>query len=129
MVNGSRSTETAVTVQGIEQTSYGGYDVPTSAIQEIRVERFNPPAEFATPGNMETSIRGATSQYHGEVIYDLRNTLLNSGSFYSPRPAAGIPGYALATNFGGPLYIPKIYPKDKTFIFFDYERNKASSFS
>lgn len=163
-INGTRRNSVNWLVDGVSNTDVGSnitlLSVPTvDSIQEFRVITSVPTAEFgrAAGGVVNLVTRGGTREFHGGVYEFLRNDKLNANSFFNN--AAGrfgdrgeipendprfgnerFPRSILRYNnfgytIGGPVWIPKIYPRggDKTFFFFSQEfrriiRQSAESF-
>ena len=68
---------------------------------------------------------GRQSDFHGDVYEFLRNDDFNARNFFQP----SVPEYRkndFGYTLGGPVYIPKVYNKnkDKTFFFFSEEWHK-----
>ncbi|MDQ2843991.1 MAG: TonB-dependent receptor [Acidobacteriota bacterium] len=114
------------------------------AIAEFRVLTSTIPAIYGrTTGGVETfTTKSGTNQFHGTGYDILQNEDLNSNSWFNNGYAASCtpqPGcrsqYArpidkknnYGGNFGGPVWIPKIYNgKNKTFFFFNWEQYKQN---
>lgn len=129
MITGARSNQTSVNVMGVKQVQFQTYNAALSAMEEVKIERFNTPAEYLSPATVEMTLRSGTREIHGEFGVDLRNQRLVSGNFFNPRPPIGAPDYVGYFNVGTPVYIPKLYPqRNRTFFFMAYERNKRLNF-
>ena len=83
-------------------------------------------AEFGNTGgavvNMVT--KSGTNQYHGTGYWYYRNAVLNANSFFSNRAGSARPDshrHLYGGTIGGPIR------KDKTFVFFTYERTAGRS--
>jgi hypothetical protein len=114
---------------GVKQVQFQTYNAALSAMEEVKIERFNTPAEYLSPATVEMTLRSGTRDIHGEFGVDLRNQRLVSGNFFNPRPPVGAPDYVAYFNVGTPVYIPKIYPRrNRTFLFLAFERNKRLNF-
>lgn len=111
------------------------------SIAEFRVLTSTIPAIYGrTTGGVETfTIKNGTNQFHGTAYDILQNEKLNSNSWFNngfaaqcapndqvcrdrnARPIDKKNNYG--GNFGGPVWIPKLYNgKDKTFFFFNWEQ-------
>jgi hypothetical protein len=129
MITGARSNQTSVNVMGVKQVQFQTYNAALSAMEEVKIERFNTPAEYLSPATVEMTLRSGTRDIHGEFGVDLRNQRLVAGNFFNPRPPVGAPDYVAYFNVGTPVYIPKIYPRrNRTFLFLAVERNKRLNF-
>lgn len=129
MITGARSNQTSVNVMGVKQVQFQTYNAALSAMEEVKVERFNTPAEYLSPATVEMTLRGGTRDIHGELGVDLRNQRLVAGNFFNPRPPVGVPDYVGYFNVGGPVYIPKPHrQRNRSFFFLAFERNKRLNF-
>ncbi|MBV9037644.1 MAG: carboxypeptidase regulatory-like domain-containing protein, partial [Acidobacteriaceae bacterium] len=102
------------------------------AISEFRVITSTIPATYGrTTGGIETfGTKSGTNRYHGTAYDILQNEDLNANSWFnnangSPRPIDKKNDYGV--NFGGPVWIPKVYNgRDKTFFFFNWEQYRQN---
>ncbi len=111
------------------------------AISEFKVLTATLPAEYGrTTGAIETfTTKSGTNEFHGTAYDILQNDDLNANSWFNngfaarcaPGDAACRSQYARPVdkkndyggNFGGPVWIPKIYNgKNRTFFFFNWEQ-------
>ncbi len=101
------------------------------AIAEFTVETSNSSVStgFGDAGQVNVVTKSGTRDFHGTGWEYLRNDKLDANNFFTnlngqPRPPLrfNIYGY----NIGGPVFIPKIYPrkKSRTFFFFNEEWRK-----
>lgn len=129
---GMRISYPSVTIDGVSNNDLGSSQTtPTpinmDAVAEVKVLMNNYQAEYGrTAGVLVQSVtKSGTNQLHGSGYYYKRNEEFNANNFFSNRAGTPIPRYRFNTwgyNFGGPVYIPKIYPhKDKLFFFFSQE--------
>ncbi len=74
--------------------------------------------------------KSGTNKLHGSLFEFLRNSAMDSRSFFSPKGTA-FPSFRLnqfGGSFGGPIVLPKLYNgKDRTFFFVDYEGYRRDS--
>ncbi|MCI0350666.1 MAG: hypothetical protein L0Z53_14680, partial [Acidobacteriales bacterium] len=135
-VFGSRDRAHNVTVDGIDANE-SSVPNPQSNIhrltpdntQEYRVVTHNATAEFGrnSGANVAISTRQGTNQFHGDLFYFHRNTVLNSQEFFA-KAEAQLDGtqpekpIILLHQFGGDIGGPII--KDRTFFFFSYQGNR-----
>jgi hypothetical protein len=104
------------------------------AIQEFKVLTSNYGAQYGRNGSgtVEVETKSGTNAFHGDVYEFVRNDIFNAqnyfngpfwgGSGITPEYKKNDYGY----TFGGPVYIPKVYNKDKkkTFFFWSEEWRK-----
>jgi hypothetical protein len=141
-INGTRRNAVNWLVDGVSNTDIGSsitlLSIPTvDSIQEFRVITSVPTAEFGRAGGGVVNLvtRGGSRKFHGGVYEFMRNDKLNANSFLNnaagTNPLTGQPISRrpilrynnFGWNFGGPVWIPKLYPRggDKTFFFFSQE--------
>ncbi len=74
--------------------------------------------------------KSGTNRLHGSLFEFLRNSAMDSRSFFNPKGTA-FPTFRLnqfGGSFGGPVVLPKLYHgKDKTFFFVDFEGYRRDS--
>src|SRR5690348_3162726 len=125
-VTGSRSDNSNYTLDG---TYNNGAFFKTAAIapsidaiSEFKIQT-NMSARFgaAAGANINVSIRSGTNEYHVGLYEFLRNSKLDSRSYFAAsRPAFKFNQFGF--TLGGPIKIPKVYDgKNRTFFFFNYE--------
>ena len=105
----------SLVVDGMPSSSIG---VPTSAIQEVRINQNPYSAEFARPGpgRIEIITRGGSTQYHGAVNFLLRDYHLDArNAFAAERPVEQ------RRVFDGYLSGPVAHSKKTTFVFGFYQ--------
>jgi hypothetical protein len=93
------------------------------AIAEIHVSTAGFQAEFGrnSGGAINFTTKSGTRQFHGTGHWDHRNEDLNANSFFNNRSGVPRPIYRymiLGYSLGGPLYIPKVFNRDKKSLFF-----------
>ncbi len=86
------------------------------AIGEIKVSTISNNAEYAQVGDITTTSRGGTNQYHGSVYWYHQNGAFDARDFFSPRQSAP---FKVSNDFGFSAGGPIV--KNKTFAFGDYE--------
>jgi hypothetical protein len=94
---------------------------PYEAIEEFKVQNTLFPAEYGRGlGIINYTLRSGSNQYHGGLFEFLRNDKLDARPFFArTRPVVRFNEYG--GNFGGPVWIPKVYNgRDKTFFNFNY---------
>jgi hypothetical protein len=116
-------------------TTWGGttgtfYQPSVEALSEVKIET----AGFSAANGRDLStyqavIRAGTNEYHGTVLENFENSVLRAWNPYTKMTLA--PGAKKRTlqrnelggNFGGPVWIPKLYNgRDRAFFFVNYER-------
>ena len=119
-VGGSRENRTDWLYDGIDdgELTSGALGVVPSidALQEFNVLTSNYSIEYGTRAGPTVLLvsKSGGNQFHGTLFDFLRNTFLNSSSYFSPVN----PEY-IRNQFGGSVGGP--IRKDKTFFFFDYQ--------
>ncbi len=152
VIAGNRRNSTNYLVDGVSNVDVGSnitlLSTPTvDSIQEFRIITSVPTAEFgrASGGVVNVVTRGGGREFHGGLYEFFRNDKLNANNFLnnaqgrfcddgsvaplgrncgderSPRPTLRYNNFGY--NIGGPVWIPKAYPRggDKTFFFFSQE--------
>ncbi|MBV9226867.1 MAG: carboxypeptidase regulatory-like domain-containing protein, partial [Acidobacteriaceae bacterium] len=101
------------------------------AISEFKVETANSDVTtgLGNAGQVNVATKSGTKQFHGTGWEFVRNNVFDAKNYFTnlngqPKPPLrfNVFGY----NIGGPVFIPKIYPKSKsrTFFFFNEEWRK-----
>ncbi len=125
--NGNLETQNYFSLDGVDNNS-GSTNLqegsvqtvqpPPDALQEFRVQTRTYSAEFGTSAGavINASIKSGTNGFHGDVWEFLRNSDLDSNTFFNN--LNGVPrGHFSQNQFGGTFGGPII--KDKTFFFVD----------
>ena len=125
-VTGSRSDNANYTLDG---TYNNGTFFKTAAIapsidaiQEFKIQT-NTSARYgaAAGANINVSIKSGTNDYHGTLYEFLRNSKMDSRSYFAAR-RPDFKFNQFGFTLGGPIQIPKIYNgRNRTFFFFNYE--------
>lgn len=119
-VGGSRENRTDWLYDGIDDSELtsGALGVVPSidALQEFNVLTSNYSIEYGTRAGPTVLLvsKSGSNAFHGTLFDFLRNTFLNSSSYFSPVN----PEY-IRNQFGGSVGGPIV--KNKTFFFFDYQ--------
>jgi hypothetical protein len=133
-VDGGRPGTTNVLVDGIPASPplivpIGGFAVFPSvdAVQEFKVQTTAYSAEFGRSGSgiVNVILKSGTNQFHGSGYDFVRNSALDSNTYFSNHSGTPLPSFE-RNQFGGsvtgPVWFPKLYNgKDKTFFLFSYE--------
>ncbi|MFN0104458.1 MAG: TonB-dependent receptor domain-containing protein [Bryobacteraceae bacterium] len=139
-INGASNFTSEVTVDGMPNTTPRNgarnnfliYTPSVDAVSEFKVETNALSAEFGrfNGGVISVVTKSGGNQFHGTVYEFLRNSKMDSNSFFANR--GGVPIGALKRNqfgftLGGPVVLPKLYSgRDRTFFFMDYEGFRES---
>ena len=90
------------------------------AISEFKVNSANNDAEFGQPSDITVTTKGGGDKFHGGLYEFLQNSEFNASN-----PLTHSTPTVKANDFGGylggPLLIPHVHMKGKTFFFGDYE--------
>ncbi len=70
MITGARSNQTSVNVMGVKQVQFQTYNAALSAMEEVKIERFNTPAEYLNPATVEMTLRHP-GDLPGRLLHDL----------------------------------------------------------
>src|SRR6266567_3251262 len=94
------------------------------AIAEFKVLTSNYGAQYGRNGSgtVEVETKGGTKAFHGDAYEFVRNDMFNARNYFE----SSVPPYKkndFGYTFGGPVYIPGVYNKDKqkTFFFWSQE--------
>ncbi len=133
-MNGGRPGSSEILVDGIPAAPalvnpIQGFSVFPSveSVQEFKVETNAYSAEFGRMGSGVVNLiyRSGTNQFHGSAFDFLRNSDLDSNTFFSNLKGVALPNFKrnqFGGSLGGPLDIPKLYhAQNKTFFFVAYE--------
>jgi hypothetical protein len=128
-INGMAVARSFYAVDGIWNENTGNMTqqsvIPNpDSIEEVRVLQDNFSAQYSLLGSSVILVqtKSGTSTLHGAAWEFLRNDLFNSKPYFQVSPV--IPPYKqniFGFNVGGPVFIPKVYNRDrqKTFFFWD----------
>lgn len=102
---------------------------PVDAIQEFKVQTSSASASYGGgAGVINVDFKSGTNSYHGAAYEFLRNSAFDAKNFFDS-PINPIPPFRLnqfGGNFGGPVWIPKLFNgKDQLFFFADYEGKRV----
>jgi hypothetical protein len=136
-INGARPDQNSWLLDGATNLDRGANESLLSypsidSIQEFNVLRSNYNAEFGGNAGAQISVitRSGTRDFHGSAYEFLRNDVLAANNYFNnlygiERPPLRYNNFGYTV--GGPVYIPRIYEKNrsKTFFFFSQEWRKA----
>ena len=108
------------------------YNPPVDAVQEIKVESFQPDAAYGNTGGgtVNVVLKGGTNDFHGSLYEFHQNQRLKATPFFTnanrqTKPVTRFNQYGLTV--GGPIIIPKLFNgKNKLFFFFGSEGIRQS---
>ena len=131
-VNGSRSNQLHVTVNGGTNEDTGGNSgwmapVSMDAVQEIKVLTNSYEAEYGRSSGAQISLvtKSGTSQFHGTGFEYYRDKSMNANTWTNNRVGLPVAAYHYndaGFNVGGPIFFPKFNSsRDKLFFFVDEE--------
>jgi Carboxypeptidase regulatory-like domain len=131
-VNGARSDQSNVTLDGISVNNRGGnaftsvLPVTLDSVQEFRVTTSNYNADQGGTGGAQVALvtKSGTNQFHGSAYEYLRNTYTSANDYFNKQAqlTSGEPNEAPKLNrniFGGSIGGP--IKKDRLFFFANYE--------
>jgi hypothetical protein len=136
-VNGARSDQTNVTVDGLDdndqllgQAFTGALRVPMDSLEEFRVTTTNADADSGRSSGAQVSLvtKSGTNQFHGSA-YEYNRTLLGAANDWFNKQAelsSGLPnkpGELIRNTFGAAAGGPIL--KDRLFFFVNYEGQRS----
>jgi hypothetical protein len=128
-INGGRTEYNNWELDGGDNMDNGSNDTlnvypSVDAIAEFKVLTSNYGAQYGRNGSgtVEVVTKSGGSSFHGDAYEFVRNNDFNARNFFAP----DVPEYKkndFGYTIGGPVYIPKVYNKnkDKTFFFWSQE--------
>jgi len=128
--NGSPAQGNSILVNGVvNQYSNGamGFTPNTYSVQEVRIQSFALSAEYGQSSGSVIAFetKSGTNKPHGTLWYFHNEEAFNANDFFANRAGQTRPQSRknqFGGNFGGPVYIPRLYNgRNRTFFFFDYE--------
>ncbi|HXY03764.1 MAG TPA: carboxypeptidase-like regulatory domain-containing protein [Terriglobales bacterium] len=136
-VNGARSDQTNVTVDGLDDNDQllgnafaGALRIPMDSLEEFRVTTTNANADSGRSSGAQVSLvtKSGTNQFHGSA-YEYNRTLLGAANDWFNKEAqltSGLsnrPGELIRNTFGGAVGGPIV--KDRLFFFVNYEGQRS----
>jgi hypothetical protein len=131
-VNGARSDQSNITVDGVPANEKGGYafqsvlPVTLDSVQEFRVTTTNYGADEGTSSAAQVALvtKSGTNVFHGSVYEYNRNSFVSANDYFikSSQLASGVPNSPDFLNrniFGASVGGPII--KNRLFLFMNYE--------
>lgn len=139
-INGGRPGSTDILVDGIPSSPglanpiVGIAVFPSvDAVQEFKVQTNIYSTEFGRSGSglINLIYKSGTNRFHGSAYEFLRNSDLDSNTFFSNKAGTPLPNFKrsqFGASLGGPVEIPHLYNgTNKTFFFVDYEGLRQGS--
>jgi hypothetical protein len=135
-VNGLRQSHNIWLIDGGEADDRGGAGgisiLPSQdAIAQLETLSSNYPPDYgiSSGATISLSLKSGTQQFHGGAWEFNRNTAFNANSYQNKQnnpitKRAKLNYNIFGANVGGPLYIPHVMPKGKTFFFWNEEWRK-----
>ncbi|WP_128913861.1 TonB-dependent receptor [Granulicella sibirica] len=133
-IGGARSQESLITIDGAPAvrtrsngTSVGVADVDSTSQVQILTNSYQAEYGRTDGGQVRIVPKSGTNTFHGAAYEFFRNTILNANTWQRKLPSnsAAIrnkpPGFRYnqyGWNLNGPVYIPKVFNKDKSKLFF-----------
>jgi len=125
---GGRRNTNNVALDGMTLNAVGNnfnsvVSVSMDAVSEVKVLLSNYQAEYGrmSGANIQIVSRSGTKDFHGLGSYYKRHEQFNANNFFNNRLGLAKPRYRYNTwsyNFGGPVYIPDKFNKDRDKLFF-----------
>lgn len=108
------------------------YNPPVDAVQEVKVEAFQPDAAYGNTGGgtVNVTMKGGTNDFHGSLYEFHQNQRLKATPFFTnaanqTKPVTRFNQFGMTA--GGPIWIPKVYNgRNKLFFFFGAEGIRQS---
>jgi hypothetical protein len=135
-VNGLRQSHNIWLIDGGEADDRGGaggssIEPSQDAIAQIETLASNYPPDYgiSSGATISLSLKSGTTHYRGELWEFNRNTDFNANAVLNKQSTTVTPRSKLnyniyGFNIGGPVFIPHLYPKGKTFFFWNEEWRK-----
>ena len=127
-VQGGRNNTTNVTLDGMTMVDIGNnnsntVNVGMDAVAEVKVLLSNYQAEYGrmSGGNVQLVTKSGARDFHGLGSYFKRHEEFNANNFFNNRLGLPKPRTRMnvwSYNIGGPVYIPKLFNKNKEKLFF-----------
>jgi hypothetical protein len=133
-IGGARTQESLITIDGAPAvrtrsngTSVGVADVDSTSQVQILTSSYQAEYGRTSGGQVRIVPKSGTSQFHGSVFEYFRNTILNANTWQRKLPSNAVsirtksPGFRYnqyGFNINGPLFIPGVFNKDRSKLFF-----------
>jgi hypothetical protein len=133
-IGGARSQESLITIDGAPAvrtrsngTSVGVADVDSTSQVQILTNSYQAEYGRSAGGQVRIVPKSGTSTFHGSAYEYFRNTALNANTWQRKLPSNSLairskpPGFRynqFGWNLNGPVYIPRLFNKDRNKLFF-----------
>jgi len=133
-IGGARSQESLITIDGAPAvrtrsngTSVGVADVDATSQVQILTNSYQAEYGRTSGGQVRIVPKSGTSTFHGTAYEYFRNTALNANTWQRKLPSNSLavrskpPGFRYnqyGWNLNGPVYIPRVFNKDRSKLFF-----------
>jgi len=133
VVNGVRSNQSNITLDGVDANNWETQAAFTSALpltldslQEFRVTTTNANATDGDAGGAQVALvtKGGTNNYHGNVRWLYRTSGTSANDFFNAQ--TGLPPTKLVRNIGGASLGGPV-KRNRLFFFLDYELRREAS--
>jgi hypothetical protein len=130
---GTRNTQNNITLDGMltetTNSTWTSTFVSMDSVQTVRVLVSNFQAEFGRkPGaGVQAITKSGTKQFHGTAYWYKRHEGYNARNFFDNRSAVPVIPYRYTNagfNIGGPVYIPKLFNKGRSKLFFFFSEEQ-----
>jgi hypothetical protein len=118
----------------VVRSSTLNFDPNPDTVAEFRVLMNNYTAEYGRSGGGVVSVvtKSGTKTFHGSVFNYLRNTAFNANNYFlnqTNQPRAVLQRNQFGGTIGGPVFIPRLIPREKLFFFFSYQGQRQNQTS
>ena len=133
-IGGARSQESLITIDGAPAvrtrsngTSVGVADVDSTSQVQILTNSYQAEYGRSSGGQIRIVPKSGTSTFHGSAFEYIRNTAFNANTWQRKLPTNTLalrskpPGFRynqFGWNLNGPVYIPRVFNKDRSKLFF-----------
>jgi len=134
--NGNTSNSNDYSIDGVPNTYPNGIsrgvrpalNPPTTAVSEFRVQTtyYDASVGNALGASVNVSTKGGTNRFSGGAHWFLKNSALDTPSFFENRAGRKLEPYQYnraGFDIGGPVLLPRYNGRNKTFFFYTHERN------
>ncbi len=133
-VQGSRGNSNSTLIDGLPVQDLNNAQgvfafLSMDSVSEVKVLTSSLQAEFGrTSGvNIQAITKAGTRDLHGALYWYKRHEMFNANSFFNNRNAVPEARYRFTTaglNLGGPIYIPRVFNRDRNRLFFFFSEEE-----
>lgn len=127
IVDGVSLQQGMMSTSGV-QGAVGDFPMSPDAVREVTVltSNYDPEYGSSTSGQIIMETKSGTDQYHGSLYEYARNTAFNARPFGAATKPVDRE-HEFGGSIGGPVWIPKLWPKSrKTYFFMNLEGFRIS---